>query len=218
MVVDHTHPAYVKKRNSIGKDRWNGAYYSSLEICNYFIPNVKTDRDWLTIDFHYNPVPLNRPIAFVHNHPHCPEWYEWLKEYDDVVLVCTSYEDLPKLAHIGRPVYLPLSVDVPYVKKFRVKQKTREVAFAGRPEKLIGHKLPENVDCLCHLPREKFLQKLATYKRVYAVDRVEIEARILGCEVLHYGYPSFAPEKIVDSREAAKMLQEIIDEIDGVKR
>ena len=33
MIIDHTHPLYVKKRNSMTKDgKYNGAYYYSREI------------------------------------------------------------------------------------------------------------------------------------------------------------------------------------------
>ena len=32
MIIDHTHPEYIKAWNSIGKSKWNGAYYYSIEI------------------------------------------------------------------------------------------------------------------------------------------------------------------------------------------
>ena len=41
MIIDHTHPLYAKKRNSMGKDgKYNGAYYYSREIVKNIIPNV----------------------------------------------------------------------------------------------------------------------------------------------------------------------------------
>ena len=59
--------------------------------------------------------------------------------------------------------------------------------------------------------REQLLRKLADYKTVYALDRVAIEAQILGCNVLPW------PDrwKVIDSLEAAEMLQKELDKIDG---
>ena len=49
MIIDHTHPDYVAKWKTLGEDKYNGAYYYSKEIVKNIIPNVKTDRNWITI-------------------------------------------------------------------------------------------------------------------------------------------------------------------------
>ena len=86
MIIDHTHPLYAKKRNSMTKDgKYNGAYYYSREIVKNIIPNVKTDRNWITIRL---PEMTNHPdhaIIFIHNNRN-PNYYSYLKDYKDCIL------------------------------------------------------------------------------------------------------------------------------------
>ena len=96
MIIDHTHPLYVKKRNSMSKDgKYNGAYYYSREIVKNIIPRVKTDRNWITIRL---PEMKNHPdhsIIFIHNNRN-PNYYSYLKDYKDCILVCSlprTYEN-----------------------------------------------------------------------------------------------------------------------------
>lgn len=49
MIIDHDHPAYKKKWDALGMGRYNGAFYYSKEIVKNIIPNVDTDRNWVTI-------------------------------------------------------------------------------------------------------------------------------------------------------------------------
>ena len=64
------------------------------------------------------------------------------------------------------------------------------------------------------MEREAFLTELAKYKTVYAVDRVALEARILGCKVIgDYDYNN-APDDIIDHKDAVKILQEKLNKID----
>ena len=60
---------------------------------------------------------------------------------------------------------------------------------------------------------------MARYKRVYAVGRCAIEAKILGCEVLPYDerFPNPDVWTVLDSKMAAKILQSQLDIIDGGK-
>ena len=65
MIIDHTDERYIKRRDSIGLHRYNGAYYYSKEIVKNIIPNVKTDRHWITVK-----VPgegFDHSILFVHD-------------------------------------------------------------------------------------------------------------------------------------------------------
>ena len=211
MIINHERPEYIKARAKIGKGKWNGAYYYSIEICERIIPLIETDRNWITVNIDKEQIGCDHAIVFIHNHVFCPDCYEWMKKYDDLIMVCSYRDDMPKLEHLGTPIYLPLSVDVEYVKQFRA-EKTRETAFAGRMIK--GGQLPAGVDYICHLPREQFLKEMAKYKRVYAVDRCAIEAMILGCDVLKYDLKNNG-ERIIDNAEAAVMLQEELDRIDG---
>lgn len=211
--IDHTHPIYKQLRNRIGKSRWNGAYYYSIEICDRIIPNIKTDRPWITINTNGYVRGFDRAIVFAHNHKGCPSHYEWLKGYKDLIFVCSERDDMPKLEHLGTPIYLPLSVDVEYVKQFRKDVKTKEIAFFGRTERVkeIADQLPKGIEYVSGMKRERMLRKMAEYKTVYALDRVAIEAQILGCKVLPY------PDrwKVIDSLEAVPMLQKELDKIDG---
>ena len=69
------------------------------------------------------------------------------------------------------------------------------------------------------MPQSQLLKAMTDYKKVYAVGRCAVQARALGCEVLVYmsKYPDPKFWKVIDNKEAAKMLQKMVNEIDGVK-
>lgn len=211
-IIDHTLPAYKSRWAGAGVNRWNGAYYYSREIVRNIIPNVRTDRSWITINAPENG--CDHAIVFVHNNLH-PENYAWLKRYDDLILICGVPETVPKVEHIGSAFYLPLSIDVREVQRF-ISGKDRLAAFVGRQSKRFGAEFPPGTDIIDGMPRDSLLSVMAHYKYVYAVGRTAIEARALGCEILPYD-PRFPdPEiwKVVDNREAAEMLQLILDGVD----
>jgi hypothetical protein len=151
-------------------------------------------------------------IVFAHNNWH-PHIYEWLEAYDDLVIVVCRQSTADALSHLGRTVVLPLSVDVAQVAS-HARPKDRDVCFAGRMEKL---KSDLGVPKLTGIPRERFLDELARYRRVYAIDRTAIEAKVLGCEVLPYDpeFPDPSVWEVLDTSDAARMLQEALDAIDG---
>lgn len=213
MIINHEHPTYRKKWNRIGKNKYNGAFYYSKEICKNIIPKVKTQRHWITINI--PNVGCNHAIVFIHNNLH-PEHYDWLSKFKDLVLVCGVPETCDKVAHLGKAVYLPLSVDVAYVEQFRVEEKDKDTAYVGRKSKAKRGKLPSDIDYLCGMKRQDLLPKMARYKKVYAVGRTAIEAKILGCEVLPYDdrFPDTDRWQIMDNSESAVILQRILDEID----
>lgn len=223
MIFNHKNPVYIRAKNKIGKSRWNGAYYYSIEICDRIIPRIKTDRNWITVNFKDKRCARDHSIVFVHNHKNCPGCYEWLTDFDDLVFVCSETADMPKLEQMGKDngknwkcILLPLSVDVEYVKKFR-KPKTKDVAFCGRKQRQEKQTFPAGTDFICNLPREQLLSKMAEYKKIYATDRCAIEGLILGCEILPFDpkHPDPSYWKILDNLEAAEMLQKKLDEIDG---
>lgn len=213
LVINHDHPKYRNKFKRLGKDRYNGAFYYSKEICKNIIPKVKTDRNWVTVNA--PGVGCDHAVMFVHNNMN-PQSYEWLSKYNDLVLVCGVPETCEKVAHLGRAVYLPLSVDVSYVERFKKSKKTKDAAFVGRRGKATWGILPDGIDYLCGIKRQDMLPIMAQYKKVYAVGRTAIEAKILGCEVLPYDtrFPDPDVWKIVDNKDAAKMLQAMLDDID----
>ena len=213
MIISHKHPKYENRRRILRESRHNGAYYYSREICEIMIPLVETDRNWITINI--PNVGCDHAIVFIHNNLR-PETYDHLSRYEDLILVCGIPETCEKMQHLGKAIHLPLSVDVDYVKRFRM-NKSKDTAFAGRRPKRKGLTLPEDVDYLEDMPRDHLLAEMARYKKIYAVGRTAIEARILGCEILPYD-PRFPdPERweIWDTREAAYLLQKKLEEIDG---
>lgn len=122
---------------------------------------------------------------------------------------------MDKVRRYGTPVYLPLSVDTEYLEQFKT-EKTKDTAYVGRKGKPGTEKLPKNIDYLSGMSREVLLREMAKYRKVYAVGRCAIEAKVLGCEVLPFDsrYPDPSIWKILDNKDAAKLLQAEIDKID----
>lgn len=215
IIIDHTHPEYVEARSKIGRNKYNGAYYYSKEICEYFIPTIETDRNWITIKAGDNRV--DHSIVFVHNNRNFEGAYSYMFDLKDVVYVVGLPDMVEQVSPYGKVIYLPLSVDVKYVERFKRKVKFKDAAFVGRRETRRDWKFPEGTDLVELLPRELFLKEVSKYRRVYAIGRCAIEARILGCEILpfHPRLPDVDMWQVFDSRDAAKMLQKFLDGIDG---
>lgn len=213
-IFDHTTEAYkAKLAGCAGK--YNGALYYSREIVENIIPLVETDRNWITVNV--KGYGCDHSIMFVHNNL-SPENYDWLRQYKDIVLVCGVPETCEKVAHLGKTIYLPLSVDVDYVKQFKLPKEERHgAAFAGRRVKAKYGTLPDGIDYICGVTREVMLQEMAKHEYIYAVGRCAIEAKILGCKLKAYDnrYPSTKLWKVLDNKEAAKILQKELDQIDG---
>lgn len=214
MIIDHTHPKYKQKWKQIGKGRYNGAYYYSQEIVRNIIPNVKTDRNWITVNI--QGTGCDHAIVFIHNNLH-PGNYEWLKQYKDLILVCGIPETVEKISHIGKAIYLPLSIDLEEIKKYKSEKIEGSIAYAGRKSKRKEFDIPDGVDILEGMEREKLLYAMSRYETIYAVGRTAIEAKALGCKLKAYDprFPKVSRWKVMDNKKAAAMLQEMIDEIDG---
>ena len=216
-----SHENYEYQLRAIGVGRHHGCYYYSKEIVENIIPLVDTDRNWVTVN-----VPgrcWDHSIVFIHNNLN-PQWYRWLNNYKDLVLVCSlpfAVENMKKVCPKHKVVFIPLSVDVEYVKQFRVK-KTKKAAYAGRLVKLNKNvpeerrAIPDGIDIIGGMDRESLLKAMAPYKTIYAVGRTAIEAKILGAKIGIYNI--LCPQDIwtvVDNSEAALVLQEKLDIIDG---
>lgn len=220
MIIDHTHPLYAKRRNAMTEDgKYNGAYYYSKEIVKNIIPNVKTDRNWITIRLPEMQVHPDHSIIFIHNNRN-PNYYSYLKDYKDRILVCSLPTTADNLRFYGRTIYLPLSIDVESVKKYRVKNKTKEIAYAGRKMKLsyMNNRVPKSTEVLSGMPQSKLLREMAKYKTIYASGRTAMQAKVLGCEVLPHetNFPDSNFWKVIDNKDAAKMLQDKLNIIDSV--
>ena len=65
-------------------------------------------------------------------------------------------------------IYIPLSIDTEYVKKFKVKRKTKDTAYLGRlvkcPKNILEN---DKIDKLGNEPRDALLKKVAKYKKVW---------------------------------------------------
>ena len=215
MIIDHDHVFYRRLWALADSSRYNGAYYYSQEIVQNIIPFIKTDRNWVTIN-----VPgacTNHSIVFIHNNVDMSR-YEWLQDFDDLILVCGIPETCEKVKHLGKPVYLPLSIDAELVESFK-REQTKDVAYAGRAEKMTDQ-IPEGTDLITGLPRPILLSKMAQYKKVYAVGRIALEAKALGCEVLPYDprFPDPDFWELRDNSDVIPMLQDALDKIDAPKK
>lgn len=215
MIIDHNHPGYLEIRNKAKKGKNNGCWYYSNEIVDNIIPNVKTWRGWNTVGRELDGME-DHMIVFLHDNAY-PWNYDWLKNYKDLILVCSSKYTLDSVIYFGHTILLPMSVDTEYVKKFRTK-KTKDTCFVGNEwvKDNTSTKIPEDVVYLRNMPREKLLTELAKFRKAYAIDRCAIEAKVLGCELLEIdtAYSCDDIGRVLDNRDAAKILQKELDKLD----
>jgi hypothetical protein len=218
MIIDHNHPEYVARYKKLGKAKWNGCYYYSQEIVKNIIPRVKTDRDWNTVGRDVEGM-HDGMIVFLHDNA-TPWHYDWLKNYKDLVLVCSSTYTYESVQYWGDPILLPMSIDTEYVKQFRT-EKTKDTCFVGNSwVRANSNRIPDKVDFFSSMPREELLKAVAPYKRAMAIDRCAQECVVLGCELLplETRYHCDDVGKVLDNRDAAEMLQQILNAREGGKK
>lgn len=224
-IIDTTSPnykAYQKIFHPNGSGAHNGAYYYSQEIAKNITPNVRTDRPWDTLGMRHLRS-QDHAIVFLHHNLNHDKVYGWLDRYIDQVLVCSSpvtYE-WAKSKVGDRAIYLPLSIDVDYVSQFKT-EKTKDACYAGnlwgfkKPD--IEKYVPDNVDFPPkNMPREELLKFIAPYKKVYAVGRTALEAKVLGAKIMvcDSRYPDTSYWEVIDNKEIAKVLQKELNRIDA---
>lgn len=197
MIFSHESPEYTNTKP-------NGALLYSQEIVKYFIPNIKTDRNWVTINLAGHC--YDHSIVFIHNNL-TTEKYEWLKDFNDLILVCSQPETMEKVKKYGYPIYVPLSIRVEEVKKY-ITKKTKARAYAGRKGKYASTNA-RNCDRLEDLEHEELLKRMAEYYSIYAVGRTALEAKVLRCRIAPYDprFPDVSRWKVIDSMEAVEILQ-----------
>lgn len=224
MNITHESPEYKKLWDKLGKSKYNGCWYYSQEIVKNIIPNVQTKREWNTVGRDFKGM-HDGMIVFLHDNA-TPWHYKWLQNYNDLVLVCSSQYTADSVKYWGETIILPMSIDVEYVKQFSVPEKTKDTCFVGNEwvkqnirSVTYQPDILDNVDVLSSLPREKLLRELAKYAKAYAIDRCALEALTLGCELLNVEctYGCDKVDRVIDNREAAQMLQEKLNKIDGGK-
>ena len=213
MIFNHESPEYQEVHRTLGRDKNNGAYWYSYEICKNIIPNVKTSRNWVTINVTGNC--WDHSIFFVHNNLY-PDIYSWVSDFNDMVLVCSNPSTVDKVKDYGKAIYLPLSIDTEYVKQFQ-RPKDKDICYFGRQEKRMFIDLGRRVTTLENMPRDKILPEVARYKKAFAIGRCALEAKLLGCEILPFDsrYPDPSIWEVLDNKDAAKLLQMELDRIDN---
>lgn len=220
ILIAYNTPEYVKRWERLSSaNQKNGAYNYSKEIVNNIIPRVQTERPWVTINQPF--FAADHAIVFVHGNLF-PHSYDWFKGYRDTIMVAsleTTAETLRQRGH-KQVICVPLSIDTKYIEQFKVARKTKQVAYAGRPEKKKLGELPAGIDLLEGLDRDDLLREMAKYKQIYAVGRCAIEAKALGCEILPFDrrFPDPSIWKVVDNCEAAEIIQRELDKIDKIRR
>lgn len=213
---------YRAYRKTFAGGKHNGAYYYAKEIEENIVPLVKTDRNWDLLGMKFTQH-YSHSIVFIH---HCLDWdrvYPWLAKLKDPILVVSTYPTLEWAQSKGyKAIFLPLSVDVEYVKKFSAK-KTKNACYAGnrwafKKEQEDKH-LPKDLDFPpADLERDDLLRFMAPYKKCYAIGRCALEAMVLGCKIMPFlmdRYPDPKYWKILDNRDAAKILQDELNKIDS---
>ena len=214
-IYSHLSPEWI----NLNIPHTNGAYWYSKELLERVVPNIKTDRDWVLINAEHNCT--DRAIVFIHNNAH-PERYEWLAPFKDLILVCSTVKTLNTMIEMYpkyHSIFIPLSIDVDYVKQFKAKRKTKKVCYYGRlekcPEKIMED---ETIDKYGDGDRDELLKQVAKYKTVYAIGRCALEAKALGCNVItHEGEYEDVEFVLLDNTEIIPELQRLLNEIDGVK-
>lgn len=192
----------------------NGANIYSQLICKYFVPNIKTNRNWVTINC---GKAVDNSIVFIHSNLNTEKKYDYLKNYKNLILVCSQKSTCKAVENLGKTIYLPLSIDLDYIKSFRCNKKDRQCCYAGRRGKCGMDMLPKYIDYLYDIPHEELLRRMAHYLYVYAVGLTALEAKALGCNVLPYDQ-RFPDPSVWIVRDTKHMIDTFQTELDKIER
>ena len=89
-IISHLSPEYLNLKIPHN----NGAYYYSKELLENIVPHIKTKRNWILINAEGKC--YDNSIVIIHNNKN-PERYEWLKQYKNLILVCSQPHTLATL-------------------------------------------------------------------------------------------------------------------------
>lgn len=204
MIISHTDKAYRPPCE-------NGANIYSQLICKYFVPNIKTTRNWVTINV---GKAADHSIVFIHSNLNTAKKYGYLKNYKDLILVCSQPSTCRAVENLGKTLYLPLSIDVDYVKSFDTHVHDLNTCYAGRKGKNGVDDLDRRrVDFLSDIPHEELLRRMSHYRYVYAVGLTALEAKVLGCNVLPYDsrFPDPSVWVVRDIKDMIPYFQSLLD-------
>lgn len=212
-IISHLSPEYL----NIKIPHNNGAFYYSKELFENIVPKIKTKRNWILINA--EGCCYDNSIVIIHNNKY-PERYEWLKKYKNLILVCSQVHTLERMIEMHphfHSILIPLSIDTKYVEQFKVKKKTKEIGYFGRKEKCPDSIMNnDSIDKIFGMDRDKLLKTIAKYKKVYAIGRCALEAKCLGCEVLHHdGEYENVEFELLDNKDIIPKFQQILNEIDN---
>lgn len=211
-IISHLTPEWI----NLQIPHTNGAYWYSKELLENVIPHIKTDRNWVLINAEHTC--MDHSIVFIHNNAH-PERYEWLAPFKDLVLVCSTIKTLETMIEMfphSHCIFIPLSIDVEHVKKFKSKRKTKKACYYGRLEKCPEKLMKDNsIVKFGDGERDELLKEVAKFKTVYAIGRCALEGLVLGCEVIpHEGEYEGAKFALIDNKDVIPELQRLLNEID----
>lgn len=218
---------FTNWRNGKTSGKENGAYYYSKEIEDNILPEIKADVLIVTAGaalYAARELP-NGCIVVCHDNRSTKESYGRLFG-KNIIWVCSKQSTVDTLEGYGeRAVYIPLSIDTKYVKKFKCK-KTKDTAYVGNAwafKRDYLNSLPANIEQLSNMSRETLLKEMAQYKNVIGEGRVYLEAMVLGCKVELPKYENITVEtpELFDNRETIpewrKLLEAIHEEQSGFR-
>lgn len=208
MVISHKNKEYTYPCE-------NGAHIYSQLICKYFVPNIITNRNWVTINC---GKAVDNSIVFIHSNLNTEKKYAYLKDYKNLILVCSQKSTCKAVENLGKTLYLPLSIDLEYINSFRCNTKDRQCCYAGRKGKCGMDSLPKQIDYLYDISHEELLSRMAHYLYVYAVGLTALEAKALGCNVLPYDqrFPDPSVWVVKDIKQMIAEFQKALDNLENV--
>lgn len=208
MVISHKNKEYTYPCE-------NGAHIYSQLICKHFVPNIITNRNWVTVNC---GKAVDNSIVFIHSNLNTEKKYAYLKDYKNLILVCSQKSTMRLMENLGKTLYLPLSIDLDYIKSFRCSTKDRQCCYAGRRGKCGMDSLPKQIDYLYDISHEELLSRMAHYLYVYAVGLTALEAKALGCNVLPYDqrFPDPSVWIVRDIKQMIPEFQKALDNLENV--
>lgn len=218
MIIGTDHPTYRFGRLRKHHGLYNGAYFYAKEIEDIILPKINHSRVTIvtagSVIFSSHQIPDRAIIVCHHNINTVGTYGRYLNR--GMLWITSKKSTMKKLKDANeKAVYIPLSIDTKYVKKFRQK-KTKDIAFVGNKWGFKRHylnNLPDNIDQLYNLPREELLTEMAKYKTIIAEGRCNIEAQVLGCKVKLPDYGNgidVVKREVVDSREVIDLWKKAI--------
>ena len=177
----------TKYKSSSTSSKKNGAYWYGLEIETNILPKIDAN-----VIVYVNGASLyearevpDGSVVVTHDNANTERTYRKLFK-KNVLFICSKQSTADKLAKIGeKAAYIPLSIDMAYVAKYKRAKKTKDTAFVGNAwsfKRDYLASLPKTIKQLSDMPREELLTEMSKYKNIIAEGRCMMEAQILGAK------------------------------------